>query len=301
MGASFFHESPAAREVFHIIDTSLRFPLSKLMFEGDMAELTRTQNAQPALMAVSLAALRAIDSYLEDSLVSKAFCVAGHSLGEYSALTAAGSLSISQAAILLRLRGEAMEKAVPEKQGTMAVLLGTDMDTAENICQQAQDETNTLVVVANDNGGGQFAIAGHTQGVEHAVTIAKGVKSVKRALLLNVSGPFHCSLMEPAALTLEQHFLGLSFLAPCVPIISNVTAQPTQDPVLIPKLLVDQTVSIVRWRESILYMAQSGVTHFIELGSGKVLSGLVKRIYPDAVTCSVETISDIEPVLSQLF
>jgi [acyl-carrier-protein] S-malonyltransferase len=297
MGRDLAAAFAAARAVFQEVDDTLKQKLSKLMFEGPIEELTLTENAQPALMAVSLAVLRVMEAEGGIQLKQKAILVAGHSLGEYSALAAAGAFTVADAARLLKLRGQAMQKAVPPGQGAMAALLGVELEVAQAICDEAAG--NGVVACANDNGGGQVVISGDKAAVERAIEIAK-TKGVKRAMLLPVSAPFHCALMAPAADAMAEAFAATPPLAPNVPLIANVTAAKVTDPAEIQHLLVQQVTATVRWRESVLAMTGFGVDRFIELGAGKVLAGLVKRIAPDAATASVSSPAEIESVLKAL-
>lgn len=292
-----------ARDVLAEVDETLKQRLSKLMFEGPADELTLTENTQPALMAVSLAVLRVIEQDGGMPLPQAAALVAGHSLGEYSALAAAGGLSIAETAQLLRLRGSAMQRAVPPGEGAMAALLGTDLEQALAICDDAAPDPESgkkqIVQPANDNGGGQVVISGHKGAVERAVEISKA-RGIKRAMLLPVSAPFHCALMAPAADAMAEALAAAQLKAPIVPLVSNISADKATDPSDIRKLLVEQVTGMVRWRESVLAMAEMGVTHFVELGAGKVLAGLVRRILPDATTTSIGTPADIEAFLKSL-
>ncbi|MEJ1979400.1 MAG: ACP S-malonyltransferase [Acetobacteraceae bacterium] len=286
----------AAREVFQEVDDVLKQKLSKLMFEGPGEDLTLTENTQPALMAVSLAVLRVLEQEGGIVVKQRAALVAGHSLGEYSALAAAGSLSVADCARLLRLRGQAMQRAVAQGEGAMAALLGADLDLARTICADAaQDE---VVEAANDNGGGQVVISGHRAAVERAVELAK-TRGVKRAMLLPVSAPFHCALMAPAADAMADALENVSIVAPAVPLIA-VSAAKVTDPADIRDLLVRQVTGTVRWRESVLTCTRIGVDSFIELGAGKVLTGLVRRIAPDARTAAAGTPGEIEELLKAL-
>ncbi len=296
-----------AREVFQEVDEALGEKLSKLMFSGPAEQLTLTENAQPALMAVSLAVLRVLEREGGWLLADRATLVAGHSLGEYSALAAAGSLGIAETARLLRLRGNAMQKAVPAGEGGMAALLGVELEQAHAICaaaapvpvaegEQAADE---VIAVANDNGGGQVVISGAAGAVARAIGIAKA-RGVKRALPLPVSAPFHCSLMRPAADAMGEALERAAIVAPCVPLISNVTASKVTAPERIRALLVEQVTATVRWRESVQAMGAIGVDSFLELGAGRVLSGLVKRILPDAASRSAGSPDEIEALLKLL-
>ncbi|MGO9818323.1 MAG: ACP S-malonyltransferase [Acidocella sp.] len=290
-----------ARQVFEEVDEVLKQKLSKLMFEGPSEELTLTENAQPALMAVSLAVLRVLQAEGGISLKEKAALVAGHSLGEYAALAAAESFSVADTAMLLKLRGQAMQKAVPAGMGAMAALLGVEMDMAREICAEAEmgPEGREVVSAANDNGGGQVVISGNKAAVDRAIEIAKA-KGVKRAMLLPVSAPFHCALMAPAADAMAEAFANTPPRTPVVPVVANVTAQKVTDPNMIRDLLVQQVTATVRWRESVQEMMALGVTNFVELGTGKVLAGLVKRISPDATAISAGTPADIEALLKVL-
>ncbi len=287
----------AARAVFQEVDDVLKQKLSKLMFEGPIEELTLTENAQPALMAVSLAVLRVLESEAGLVLKEKAAVVAGHSLGEYSALAAAGGFSVAQAAGLLRLRGQAMQRAVPAGTGAMAALLGVEMAVAQEICDAAAGDQ--VVGCANDNGGGQVVISGDKAAVERAIEIAK-TRGVKRAMLLPVSAPFHCALMQPAAAVMAEALLATPPKMPVVPLIANVSAAKAQAPDEIRELLVAQVTGTVRWRESVQEMTALGVDRFIELGTGKVLAGLVKRIAPDAATMSAGTPAEIDSLVKAL-
>jgi [acyl-carrier-protein] S-malonyltransferase len=286
-----------ARAVFEEVDEVLKQKLSKLMFEGPIEELTLTENAQPALMAVSLAVLRVLEAEGGILLPQKAALVAGHSLGEYSALAAAGAFSVADAARLLKLRGQAMQRAVPAGVGAMAALLGVELAMAQDICDEAAQ--SEVVGCANDNGGGQVVISGHRTAVERAIEIAK-TKGVKRAMLLPVSAPFHCALMAPAADAMAEAFANTPPRAPIVPLVANVSAAKATDPVEIRDLLVAQVTATVRWRESVLAMAALGVDSFVELGTGKVLAGLVKRIAPEAATVSAGSPAEIEALLKVL-
>jgi [acyl-carrier-protein] S-malonyltransferase len=292
-----------AREVLDEVDETLKQRLSKLMFDGPPEELTLTENAQPALMAVSLAVLRVIERDGGLGLQERAVLVAGHSLGEYSALAAAGALSVAETARLLRLRGSAMQRAVPPGEGAMAALLGTDLDQATAICADAafdpETEKRQVVQPANDNGGGQVVISGHKGAVERAVELSRQ-RGIKRAMLLPVSAPFHCALMAPAAEAMDEALATAALQPPMVPLIANISAAKATDPNAIRRLLVEQVTGMVRWRESILAMGAMGVTSFVELGAGKVLSGLVRRILPDAETTSIGTPAEIEAFLKKL-
>jgi [acyl-carrier-protein] S-malonyltransferase len=303
MGRDLAAAFSAAREVFEEVDDALGERLSKIMWEGEPEALTATENAQPALLATSLATLRVLEREGGWTLADKAVLVAGHSLGEYSALAAAGALGIAQAARLLRRRGQAMQQAVPAGEGAMAALLGTDLAAAEAICAGAATFTDEhgrtiteVVQVANDNGGGQVVISGHKAAVERALEAAKAA-GVKRAMLLPVSAPFHCALMAPAADAMRDALEAATLRDAVVPVIANVTAERVMAPDLIRDLLVRQVTGTVRWRESVLAMQAMGVDSFIELGSGKVLTGLARRIVPDARAANAGTPAEIETVL----
>lgn len=294
MGADLAKNSPAAKAVFDEVDNDLSQNLSKLMFEGPIEELTLTENSQPAIMAVSLAVVRTLEAkgvLLEDAVSY----VAGHSLGEYSALCAAGAFTLSDAANLLKKRGQAMQKAVPVGEGAMAALLGLDFEAAAEVASEAAE--GQVCTPANDNAPGQVVISGHREAVERGIEIAK-TKGAKRGLLLPVSAPFHCPLMAPAAEHMALALANVDIFDPAVPVISNVTAMPVTDPVEIQSLLVAQVTGVVRWRESVMNMANLGVIMGIECGAGKVLSGLAKRIAPEMETLSLQTIEDIDHYLS---
>ncbi len=290
MGQAPAAASVAARELFQEVDEALGQNLFRLMVEGPPEDLQLTENAQPAIMANALATLRVLEREGGIRLADKAEYVAGHSLGEYSALCAAEALGLSATAKLLRVRGQAMQAAVPVGEGAMAALLGLDFAAAQAIAADAAE--NEVCEAANDNAPGQVVISGNKAAVERAVELAK-VRGGKRAMILPVSAPFHCSLMEPAARVMQQALAKADFRAPLVPLYANVTAEPVADPSAIRTLLVDQVTGTVRWRESVLAMAAAGVTEFVEFG-GKVLSPMVKRIAPDAAATSVVTMSDIE-------
>ena len=297
MGKALSDAFPAARAVFGEVDEALGQKLSTLMFEGPEAELTLTANAQPALMAVSLAVIASLRAEAGLDLARDAAFVAGHSLGEYAALAAAGSIPLATTARLLRLRGDAMQKAVKVGEGAMAAFIGVDPDAAATIAAEASDATD-MCEVANDNGGGQVVVSGAKAAVERAMEIAKA-KGVKRAILLPVSAPFHCRLMAPAAEAMSAALADSVIVAPIVPLVANVTAAPTRDPALIRELLVRQVTATVRWRESVSFMAGQGVSLFVECGAGKVLSGLVRRIADQATGLSVNSPADIDTYKSR--
>ena len=290
MGKALADAFPAARAVFEEVDAALGEKLSAIIWEGPGERLQLTENAQPALMAVSLATLRVLEAEAGISVARDAAFVAGHSLGEYSALAAAGSFSISDTARLLRTRGLAMQKAVPVGVGAMAALLGLDYETAVAVAEEAAQ--GEVCQAANDNGGGQVVVSGDKAAVERATEIAKG-KGAKRAMLLPVSAPFHCRLMQPAADVMAKALSEVTVNRPVVPLVSNVLAAPISDPEEIRKRLVEQVTGTVRWRESVAFMASQGVTHFLEIGAGKVLSGLVKRIADGAVGVALGGPNDI--------
>jgi [acyl-carrier-protein] S-malonyltransferase len=289
MGKALAEAYPAAKAVFDEVDEALGENLSGLIWEGDIETLTLTQNAQPALMATSLAAMRALEA--EGIEVSSAAFVAGHSLGEYSALAAAGSLSVADCARLLRLRGSAMQAAVPVGVGAMAALLGLDFATAAAVATEAAGDE--VCQAANDNDPSQVVISGHKAAVERACDLAKE-KGAKRALLLPVSAPFHCALMQPAADAMAEALAGVEIKAPVVPLVANVRAEAVSEGGLIRDLLVEQVTGSVRWRESVAWMAAQGVTEIWEIGAGKALSGMVKRIDKSVATRAVGTPDDVE-------
>jgi [acyl-carrier-protein] S-malonyltransferase len=290
MGKALAEAFPAARAVFEEVDAALGEKLSTLMFEGPLETLTLTANAQPALMAVSVAGMRALEAEAGLDPVRDVGFFAGHSLGEYSALACARALSVTDAARLLRLRGEAMQKAVPVGEGAMAVLLGLEWEQAVAIAAEAAQ--GQVCDAANDNGPGQAVVSGHKAAVERAVEIAKG-KGAKRAMLLPVSAPFHCALMKPAADAMAEALAQASIARPAAPIVANVTAGPESEPAVIRANLVKQVTGAVRWRESVGWMAANGVDSFLEVGAGKVLTGLSKRMASAAQSSAVGTPDDI--------
>ena len=299
MGQALSEGFAPARMVFEEVDDALNQKLSKLMFEGPEADLTLTENAQPALMAVSVAVLRVLETEGGWRLADKAGFVAGHSLGEYSALAAAGALALPDAARLLKLRGQAMQKAVPVGVGAMAAMLGPELAQVQKIAKQAADETKTVCGVANDNSPGQVVVSGAKEAVERAIAIATE-QGVKRSVMLPVSAPFHCALMQPAADAMEEALAIATIRQPSVPVVANVTAQPVSDAATIAKLLVQQVTATVRWRESVLTMKSLGIAKMYELGAGKVLAGLVKRIDKEVEASSVGTPADVEAALKAL-
>jgi [acyl-carrier-protein] S-malonyltransferase len=286
-----------AREVFQEVDDALGTKLSKLMFEGPIEPLTLTENAQPSIMATSLAVFRVLEKQGKLKLPNVAAYVAGHSLGEYSALCAAGCLTLADTARLLQIRGRAMQEAVPQGKGSMGVLLGVDLDTAKTIAAEAA--SGEVCQVANDNSPGQVVISGTTGAIERAAPIASA-KGAKRLLPLAVSAPFHSALMAPAAKRMEEALAGISLKAPSVPLVANVTATETVNPDEIRTLLVEQVTGMVRWRESIHYLAKKGVNVTVEIGHGKILSGLTKRTEEALQPISVGTPMEIEQFLANL-
>lgn len=295
MGRALAETFPEARAVFDEVDAALGDKLSTVIFDGPLETLTLTENAQPALMAVSLAATRVLGT--KGMGIDRVAYVAGHSLGEYSALAAAGSLSVSDAARLLRIRGRAMQEAVPVGQGAMAALLGLDLDAANAIVAEARQ--GEVCDTANDNGAGQVVVSGNKAAVERAVELAKE-RGARRAVLLTVSAPFHCALMAPAAKVMAEALKDVAIKPPAVPLIANVTAGPVTDPEAIRRNLIDQVTGLVRWRETIAFLAGAGVSTFVEVGAGKVLSGLAKRIADGAETLTAGTPEDIDAVVAKL-
>jgi [acyl-carrier-protein] S-malonyltransferase len=288
MGRALAEAYPAAMAVFDEVDAALGEKLSTLIWEGEAEALTLTRNAQPALMATSLAAMRALEA--EGVKVTDAAYVAGHSLGEYSALAAAGALSVGDAARLLRIRGEAMQAAVPVGVGAMAALLGLNFEAATKVAHEAAQ--GEVCQAANDNDPNQVVVSGHKAAVERAVELAKAA-GAKRALMLPVSAPFQCALMQPAAEVMARALGEVSISAPVVPLVCNVRAHPVHDPNLIRAMLVEQVTGSVRWRESVAWMAGAGVTEFWEIGAGKALSGMIRRIAPEAATRAFGTPEDV--------
>jgi [acyl-carrier-protein] S-malonyltransferase len=292
MGRDLADAYPAARAVFEEVDDALGEKLSDLIWNGDQDTLTLTQNAQPALMATSLAAMRALEA--EGITLERASFVAGHSLGEYSALAAAGSISIADTARLLRTRGKAMQEAVPVGIGAMAALLGLDFAAATEVAEEAAQ--GEVCQAANDNDPGQVVISGHKGAVERALVIAKE-KGAKRAVLLPVSAPFHCALMEPAAGVMAEALSHVDIAAPAVPLVANVQAEAVSSAQVIRNLLVDQVTGSVRWRESVSWMAANGVTEIWEIGAGKALSGMIRRIDNSIATRNIGASADIAAAL----
>jgi len=290
MGKGLAEAFASARRIFDEVDAALGQRLSDIIWSGPADALTLTENAQPALMAVSLAAMRVLEEEAGVDLGRDAAFVAGHSLGEYSALAAARALSIGDAARLLRVRGRAMQKAVPVGVGAMAALIGLDLSELKEIA--AEVASVGVCATANDNGGAQVVLSGEKTAVERAVEIAKS-RGAKRAMLLPVSAPFHCALMQPAADAMAEALSGVTVKPPVVPLVANVLARPISDPAEIARSLVEQVTGTVRWRESVLFMAQAGVTAFYEIGAGRVLTGLIKRIADTATTTAIGTPDDI--------
>jgi [acyl-carrier-protein] S-malonyltransferase len=290
MGKALADAFAPARAVFEEVDAALGERLTSIMWEGPAETLTLTENAQPALMAVSLAAMRVLEAHAGVDLARDARFVAGHSLGEYSALAAAGALTVADTARLLRLRGRAMQKAVPVGTGAMAALLGLDFEQAAAVAAEAAQ--GQVCQAANDNGGGQVVVSGDRAAVERAVEIAKE-RGARRAMMLPVSAPFHCALMQPAADAMAEALTSVAVKPAVVPVVANAFVKPVRDPAEIVRALVAQVTGTVRWRESIAFMSAGGVTRFYEVGAGKVLSGLIRRIVDGAGTASVGTPADI--------
>ena len=295
MGRDLAEAYPAARAVFEEVDAALGEALSALIWEGDIETLTLTQNAQPALMATSMAAMRALEA--EGVTINAASHVAGHSLGEYSALCAAGAFSVADAARLLRARGQAMQQAVPVGVGAMAALLGLDLDTVREVALEAAGDQ--VCAAANDNDPAQVVVSGHKEAVERAVEIAKA-RGAKRAVLLPVSAPFHCALMQPAADAMAEALASVTINAPAVPVVANVLAAPVSDPEDIRGLLVQQVTGAVRWRESVAAMAAAGVTETWEIGAGKALTGMVRRIDRSIATRTLGTAEEAKAAAASL-
>lgn len=297
MGKALADAFPVARAVFEEVDDALGEKLSALIWEGPKETLTLTENAQPALMAVSMAVMRVLEKEKGVSLANSAKFVAGHSLGEYSALAAAGAFSLSDAARLLRLRGQAMQKAVPVGIGAMAALLGVGIEVAEKVAVEAAQ--GDVCQVANDNEPTQVVLSGHKTAIDRVPEIGKKF-GVRRAVPLPVSAPFHCALMQPAADAMAEALAAVTINTPVVPVVANVLAQPISDPEEIKKRLIEQVTGTVRWRECVAFMAADGVTDFYEIGAGKVLAGLVKRTAPSVNAMSIGSPSDIDAALAAL-
>jgi [acyl-carrier-protein] S-malonyltransferase len=290
MGKALADAFPAAKQVFDEVDAALGEALSRTMWEGPAETLTLTENTQPALLAHSLAVMRVLETEVGVDLERDAAFVAGHSLGEYSALAAAGAFGLADAARLVRVRGRAMQKAVPVGVGAMAALLGLEFDAAAAVAAEAAQ--GQVCQAANDNGGGQVVVSGDKSAVERAVEIAKQ-KGAKRAMMLTVSAPFHCALMQPAADAMGEALAKVTVRAPAVPVVANVIARPVTDPAEIVRRLVEQVTGTVRWRDSVAFMAAQGVSAFYEVGTGKVLSGLVKRIADGAIGVAIGSPEDV--------
>lgn len=297
MGRELAEAFAPARHVFEEIDDALSQKLSRLMFEGPESDLTLTENAQPALMAVSLAVVRVLQEEGGVALAERADFVAGHSLGEYSALAAAGALELADAARLLKRRGQAMQAAVPVGEGAMAALLGLDLEAAREVAKEAAE--GEVCDPANDNAPGQVVVSGHRAAVERAVALA-AEKGAKRSILLPVSAPFHCALMAPAADAMAEALAATTLQPPQIPLVANVTAAAVGEPEMIRRLLVQQVTGLVRWRESVLFMKEAGVDSLVELGAGKVLTGLARRIDRELAATAVGTPADVETLLKTL-
>jgi [acyl-carrier-protein] S-malonyltransferase len=302
MGRDLAIAFPAAREVLQEVDEALGQHLSRLMAEGPAEELTLTENAQPALLAHAMAVVRVLEREGGRTVAGTAAVVAGHSLGEYAAIAAAGGFQLADAARLLKLRGQAMQRAVPAGVGAMAALLGADVEQAAEVCAEAAitpEGEQEVIGVANDNGGGQVVVSGHAGAVDRAIEIAK-TKGIRRTMKLPVSAPFHCALMAPAADAMARALAETPPRAPIIPVIANVTAARATQSAEIARLLVEQVTATVRWRESILAMGALGVDSFVELGSGKILTGLMKRLLPEARATAAGTPAEIEELLKIL-
>jgi [acyl-carrier-protein] S-malonyltransferase len=297
MGRDLAEAFPAARLVFEEVDDALKQKLSRLMFEGPEDELRLTENAQPALMAASMAAVAVLEKDCNVNLADTAVFVAGHSLGEYSALAASGALRLDDAARLLKLRGQSMQKAVPVGEGAMAALLGLELEDARDVAEEASAEG--VCDCANDNAPGQVVVSGATAAVEKAVEIAAG-RGARRSIMLPVSAPFHCSMMQPAADIMDEALAATTIETPLVPLVANVTAARVDDPEEIRRLLIEQVTAMVRWRESVLYMKEQGVDTLVETGVGRVLSGLARRIDRDLTAKSLQGPADFDDFVKQL-
>ena len=297
MGKNLAAAFPDARLVFEEVDDALEQKLSNIMFEGPEDQLTLTENAQPALMAMSVALIRVLQKQAGFQVATGSSFVAGHSLGEYSALTAAGTFALSDAARVLKMRGRSMQQAVPVGQGAMAALIGVNLEVAEEIAAEAAIED--ICTAANDNAPGQIVLSGSANAIDRAVEIARE-KGAKRSIVLPVSAPFHCALMAPAADVMSEVLADLTLQPPIVPVVANVTAAPEDDPGEIRRLLVEQVTSRVRWRECVEKMRELGVDTFVEVGSGKILTGMVRRINKDLTGISVQSAEDIDTFVSSL-
>ena len=297
MGKALADQFASAREVFEEVDSALGQNLSQIMWNGPEADLTLTENAQPALMAVSMAALRVLETERGITVANTAKFVAGHSLGEYAALAAAATFSLADTARLLKIRGKAMQAATPVGTGAMAALLGLDFAAAADVAREAAQ--GDVCQAANDNSDGQVVISGHKAAVDRALEIAK-TKGAKRAILLPVSAPFHCALMQPAALAMAKALSEIKMQTPVVPVVANVKAAAISDPSIIRQSLVEQVTGTVRWRECVAYMVAHGVKVFVEIGAGKVLTGLAKKNAPEALAFAAGTPDDIAAAAAQL-
>jgi [acyl-carrier-protein] S-malonyltransferase len=297
MGRALYDAAPEARAVFEAVDEALEAPLSRLIFDGPEDQLRLTENAQPALMATSLAALRVLEARSGRRLAELGAFVAGHSLGEYSALAAAGALDLGAAARLLRLRGRAMQAAVPVGEGAMAAILGLELEAVEEVAEAAS--ASGVCDVANDNAPGQAVVSGARPAVERAVELARD-KGARRSMLLAVSAPFHCRLLAPAAEAMREALEGVDLERPALPVVANVTAAPEDDPATLKRLLVDQVTARVRWREILLALAARGVDETVEVGAGRVLSGLTRRTMTDARATAIGTPEDVDAFLAGL-
>jgi [acyl-carrier-protein] S-malonyltransferase len=297
MGRELAETFPAARQVFQEVDDALGEALSRTIWEGPRESLTLTENAQPALMAVSMAVIRVLEAEKGVRLKDRVSFVAGHSLGEYSALAAAGALSLADAARLLRARGRAMQQAVPVGQGAMAALLGVGLDVARKVAAEAAQ--GDVCQIANDNEPAQVVLSGHKSAIDRVAEVGRK-HGVRRALPLPVSAPFHCALMQPAAEAMAAALAEVEIRPPVIPVVANVLAEPISDPAEIKRRLIEQVTGTVRWRECVMRMGALGVTDFYEIGAGKVLSGLVKRILKDAKAMSVGTPADVETAAAML-
>lgn len=299
MGLDFYNNFAGARAVFDEVDDALNQKLSKIIFDGDIAQLTLTENTQPALMAVSIAIARVIEQELRRPLPSMASYMAGHSLGEYTAYCASGAFTLSETATLLKLRGQAMQLAVPIGQGAMAAILGLDLDVVESLTQEASLSKDDLCVIANDNSPGQLVVSGHKTAIDRIIGLALE-KGAKRALPLPVSAPFHSPLMQPATVKMNEALSGSTMQDATTPIISNVTTKSVTKASEIKTLLVEQVTGRVRWRESMATLKDLSVSHVVEIGAGKVLTGLIKRIDPTLTASSVSTVADLDAFIQLL-
>jgi [acyl-carrier-protein] S-malonyltransferase len=298
MGQALAAAFAPARRLFEEVDEALSQKLSRMMFEGPESHLTLTENAQPALMAASLAVIRVMEAENGFELGREVAYVAGHSLGEYSALAAAGAIAVGDAARLLKIRGQAMQLAVPVGEGAMAALLGLDLDGARSVAAAAAQ--GEVCAVANDNAPGQVVVSGHRSAVERAIAMSRE-HGARRAISLPVSAPFHSPLMAPAADIMEQALDEVTFLPPIVPLVSNVTAKPISEPSAIKRGLVGQVTAMVRWRESVLFLQAAGVVEIVEIGTGRVLAGLVKRIAPELAARSAGTPAEVHSLIEGLW